>query len=169
MVRLPGYGNRKPKEMSGGQQQRVASPARFRGPGCAQAKLLDEPLSNLDAKLREDMRIEIREIQQRLQITTVFVTHDQVEALTMCDLVGVMDGGKLAQIDEPEDIYERPETLFVAEFVGRANILACQIEARDRVRIGVSTFLGDTKGNTSGSAKAAIRPHRIPAGRRTAT
>jgi putative spermidine/putrescine transport system ATP-binding protein len=159
MVRLPGYGNRKPKQMSGGQQQRVAlARALVVRP---RLLLLDEPLSNLDAKLRDDMRIEIREIQRRLQITTVFVTHDQVEALTMCDLVGVMHGGRLAQIDGPEAIYERPRTLFVAEFVGRANVLACRIEARDRVRIGASTFLCDTRGSAAGSAKAAIRPHRI--------
>ena len=159
MVRLPGYGNRKPKEMSGGQQQRVAlARALVIRP---RILLLDEPLSNLDAKLRDEMRIEIREIQQRLQITTVFVTHDQVEALTMCDVVGVMHKGRLAQLGTPEDIYERPESLFVAEFVGRANVVACQIEGKDRVRLGSSTFICDTKGATSGSAKAAIRPHRV--------
>ena len=91
MVRLPGYGPRKPKDMSGGQQQRVAlARALVIRP---RILLLDEPLSNLDAKLRDDMRIEIREIQQRMNITTVFVTHDQVEALTMCDVVGVMHNG----------------------------------------------------------------------------
>ena len=159
MVRLPGYGNRKPKEMSGGQQQRVAlARALVIRP---RILLLDEPLSNLDAKLRDDMRIEIREIQQRLQITTVFVTHDQVEALTMCDLVGVMHRGKLAQLGSPEDIYERPANLFVAEFVGRANVLDCEIEAVDRASICGATFLCDTKGLAEGKAKAAIRPHRI--------
>ncbi len=159
MVRLPGYGNRKPKEMSGGQQQRVAlARALVIRP---RILLLDEPLSNLDAKLRDDMRIEIREIQQRLQITTVFVTHDQVEALTMCDVVGVMHQGRLAQLGTPEDIYERPENLFVAQFVGRTNVISCQIEGKDRARIGASSFLCDSKGVTTGSAKAAIRPHRI--------
>ncbi|GHD19179.1 ABC transporter ATP-binding protein [Tianweitania populi] len=159
MVRLPGYGERKPKEMSGGQQQRVAlARALVIRP---RILLLDEPLSNLDAKLRDDMRVEIREIQQRLQITTVFVTHDQVEALTMCDLVGVMHGGKLAQLGTPEEIYERPANLFVAEFVGRANVLDCEIEAVDRVRLGGTTYPCDTKGMASGKAKAAIRPHRI--------
>ncbi|MBS9721215.1 ABC transporter ATP-binding protein [Tianweitania sp. BSSL-BM11] len=159
MVRLPGYGARKPKEMSGGQQQRVAlARALVIRP---RILLLDEPLSNLDAKLRDDMRVEIREIQQRLEITTVFVTHDQVEALTMCDLVGVMHGGKLAQLGTPEDIYERPANLFVAEFVGRANVLGCEIEAVDRVRIGSSTYPCDTKGASSGKATAALRPHRI--------
>lgn len=159
MVRLPGYGVRKPKEMSGGQQQRVAlARALVIRP---RILLLDEPLSNLDAKLRDEMRVEIREIQQRLSITTVFVTHDQVEALTMCDLVGVMNGGKLAQLGSPEDIYERPANLFVADFVGRANALDGEIEAVDTVRFGESVYRCDTHGAGQGKAKIVIRPHRI--------
>jgi putative spermidine/putrescine transport system ATP-binding protein len=159
MVRLPGYGSRKPKEMSGGQQQRVAlARALVIRP---RILLLDEPLSNLDAKLRDDMRIEIREIQKRLSITTVFVTHDQVEALTMCDIVGVMSGGRLAQLGTPKDIYEKPASLFVAEFVGRANVIECEIVGRDQARIGDQVYRSDTRGLSSGKAKAAIRPHRI--------
>ncbi|MFC5992045.1 ABC transporter ATP-binding protein [Limoniibacter endophyticus] len=159
MVRLPGYGNRKPKEMSGGQQQRVAlARALVIRP---RILLLDEPLSNLDAKLRDEMRIEIREIQKRLSITTVFVTHDQVEALTMCDVVGVMNGGKLAQLGTPEEIYEKPENLFVAQFVGRANVIDCEIVGKDQAKIGPTVYRCDTKGLSSGAAKAAIRPHRI--------
>ncbi|MCX8997346.1 ABC transporter ATP-binding protein [Rhizobiaceae bacterium BDR2-2] len=159
MVRLPGYGPRKPKEMSGGQQQRVAlARALVIRP---RILLLDEPLSNLDAKLRDEMRVEIREIQQRLSITTVFVTHDQVEALTMCDLVGVMAGGRLAQLGTPEDIYERPASLFVADFVGRANALDGEIEAADTVRLGEGVYRCDTRGVAEGKAKIVIRPHRI--------
>ena len=159
MVRLPGYGGRKPKEMSGGQQQRVAlARALVIRP---RILLLDEPLSNLDAKLRDDMRIEIREIQKRLSITTVFVTHDQVEALTMCDVVGVMSGGRLAQLGTPSEIYEKPASLFVAEFVGRANVIECEIVGRDQARIGDQVYRSDTRGLSSGKAKAAIRPHRI--------
>jgi putative spermidine/putrescine transport system ATP-binding protein len=159
MVRLPGYGSRKPKEMSGGQQQRVAlARALVIRP---RILLLDEPLSNLDAKLRDDMRIEIREIQKRLSITTVFVTHDQVEALTMCDVVGVMAGGKLAQLGTPAEIYEKPASLFVAEFVGRANVIDCEIVGRDQARIGDLVYRCDTKGLSCGKAKAAIRPHRV--------
>ena len=159
MVRLPGYGPRKPREMSGGQQQRVAlARALVIRP---RILLLDEPLSNLDAKLRDEMRVEIREIQQRLSITTVFVTHDQVEALTMCDLVGVMSGGRLAQLGSPEDIYERPANLFVADFVGRANALDGEIEAADTVRLGEGLYRANTHGETGGRVKIVIRPHRI--------
>lgn len=159
MVRLPGYGARKPREMSGGQQQRVAlARALVIRP---RILLLDEPLSNLDAKLRDDMRLEIREIQQRLGITTVFVTHDQVEALTMCDLVGVMSGGYLAQLGAPEEIYERPASLFVAEFVGRTNVLDCEVVDSKQIRLGAAVYRCAGADPATGKAKAVIRPHRI--------
>ncbi|MGU3401127.1 ABC transporter ATP-binding protein [Brucellaceae bacterium D45D] len=159
MVRLPGYGSRKPKEMSGGQQQRVAlARALVIRP---RILLLDEPLSNLDAKLRDEMRIEIREIQKRLDITTVFVTHDQVEALTMCDVVGVMDSGKLAQLGSPNEIYEKPASLFVAKFVGRANVHDCDIVDENLCRMGSATYRCNTHGKSSGVGQIAIRPHRI--------
>jgi putative spermidine/putrescine transport system ATP-binding protein len=158
-VRLPGYGDRKPKEMSGGQQQRVAlARALVIRP---RILLLDEPLSNLDAKLRDDMRIEIREIQQRLSITTVFVTHDQVEALTMCDVVGVMSSGKLAQLGTPEEIYERPRSRFVAEFVGRANVLPCKLVASNQALLGDAVYRCTSEMAKEGPAKLVIRPHRI--------
>ena len=106
MVRLGGLGGRRPRELSGGQQQRVAlARALVIEPSIL---LLDEPLSNLDAKLRDEMRTEIRDIQQRLGITAIFVTHDQGEALSMCDWVAVMRGGRIEQMGTPADIYERP-------------------------------------------------------------
>lgn len=133
LVRLSGLGARRPRELSGGQQQRVAlARALVIHPSVL---LLDESLSNLDAKLRDAMRHEIRSIQRSLGITTLFVTHDQVEALTMCDRVAVMHRGRIAQIGTPEDIYERPATRFVAEFVGRANALAAERGADGTVRL----------------------------------
>ncbi|WP_274630860.1 ABC transporter ATP-binding protein [Arvimicrobium flavum] len=159
MVRLEGYAARKPREMSGGQQQRVAlARALVIRP---RILLLDEPLSNLDAKLREEMRLEIREIQKRLSITTLFVTHDQTEALTMCDLVGVMANGRIAQLGTAKEIYERPSSLFVAEFVGRTNVLPCEILGQDIIRMGSMTYKCRTGDLASGTGKAAIRPHRI--------
>lgn len=159
MVRLPGYGERRPKEMSGGQQQRVAlARALVIRP---RILLLDEPLSNLDAKLRDEMRTEIRDIQQRLGITTVFVTHDQVEALTMCDVVGVMSQGRLEQLGTPEEIYERPASLFVADFVGRTNTVDCTLIEPRKVRIGDAVFGCAANTLPLGPAKAAIRPHRL--------
>jgi putative spermidine/putrescine transport system ATP-binding protein len=159
LVHLPGFGDRKPRQMSGGQQQRVAlARAVVVRP---RVLLLDEPLSNLDAKLRDEMRTEIREIQQRLGITTVLVTHDQVEALTMCDLVGVMSQGRLEQLGSPEDIYERPASLFVADFVGRTNRLDCAVVEPRRVRIGDAVYGCAPTTVPLGRAKAVIRPHRI--------
>jgi putative spermidine/putrescine transport system ATP-binding protein len=119
LVQLAGLAERRPLELSGGQRQRVAlARALVIRPALL---LLDEPLSNLDLKLREEMRIEIAGLQRRLGITTVFVTHDQGEALVMSDRVAVMHAGRIEQVGRPADIYERPATRFVAEFIGRMN------------------------------------------------
>jgi ABC-type Fe3+/spermidine/putrescine transport system ATPase subunit len=119
LVQLSGLAMRRPLELSGGQRQRVAlARALVIRPTLL---LLDEPLSNLDLKLREEMRIEIAGLQRRLGITTVFVTHDQGEALVMSDRIAVMSAGRIEQVGTPADIYERPATRFVAEFIGRMN------------------------------------------------
>jgi len=122
LVRLSHLGSRLPRELSGGQQQRVAlaralviNPKLF---------LLDEPLSNLDAKLRAEVRIEIRALQQRLGLTTLLVTHDREEALTMADRLVVMEGGRVRQIGSPRELYDEPQDAFVADFVGGCNILS---------------------------------------------
>src|SRR3989442_4763089 len=121
VVGLPGVMRRYPSQLSGGQQQRVAlARALVLGP---KILLLDEPLSNLDAKLRVRMRDEIRPIQQELQITTVYVTHDQEEALTMADRIAVMNKGVLQQAGDALDIYDQPATAFVADFIGSSNLL----------------------------------------------
>ncbi|WP_158813453.1 ABC transporter ATP-binding protein [Methylocapsa sp. S129] len=123
LVQLSGLGKRYPRELSGGQQQRVAlARALVIEP---KILLLDEPLANLDAKLRDEMRTFIRELQQRVGITTIYVTHDQAEAMTMSDKVVVMFAGRIAQADDPETIYDRPVNRAVAAFVGQANILSC--------------------------------------------
>ena len=120
LVQLVGLGERRPLQLSGGQRQRVAlARALVIKPTVL---LLDEPLSKLDLKLRDEMRIEIAGLQRRLGITTVFVTHDQGEALVMSDRIAVMNAGRIEQIGSPDDIYERPATRFVAEFIGRMNI-----------------------------------------------
>ncbi|KQS95559.1 ABC transporter ATP-binding protein [Rhizobium sp. Leaf386] len=121
-VRLDGFGSRYPKALSGGQQQRVAL-ARAIAPRPS-VLLLDEPLSNLDLKLREAMRIELKEIQEQLDMTFVYVTHDQEEAMAMSDRIVVMWQGAIAQQGEPGSIYRNPATRFVADFVGRSNILS---------------------------------------------
>jgi putative spermidine/putrescine transport system ATP-binding protein len=159
LVQLQRLAQRRPRELSGGQQQRVAlARALVIEPSIL---LLDEPLSNLDAKLRDRMRVEIRDIQQRLGITSVFVTHDQVEALSMCDRIAVMDRGRLAQIGTPRDIYERPATPFVAEFVGRINKLPGRMTAKDTITVGGRQFGTAVNGASDGDVTAMIRPHRI--------
>jgi putative spermidine/putrescine transport system ATP-binding protein len=161
LVRLSHLAGRLPKELSGGQQQRVAlaralviNPKLF---------LLDEPLSNLDAKLRSEVRIEIRALQQRLGLTTLLVTHDREEALTMADRLVVMDGGKVRQIGTPKELYDEPQDAFVADFVGRCNILPGQRESESRFRTAGGLSLAvDTAANESNNANAfALRPERI--------
>ncbi|MEO8754413.1 MAG: ABC transporter ATP-binding protein [Casimicrobiaceae bacterium] len=132
LVQLDGLGERRPLQMSGGQRQRVAlARALVINPTVL---LLDEPLSNLDLKLREEMRVEIASIQRRLGITTVFVTHDQSEALVMSNRIAVMNAGRIEQLGEPSDIYERPATRFVAEFIGRMNLFSGQVTQERTVR-----------------------------------
>ncbi len=121
LVHLTDFASRYPRQLSGGQQQRVAlARAIVIRPAVL---LLDEPLGSLDRKLRERMQVEVRQLQRTLGITTIFVTHDQEEALSMSDLVGVMNGGRLEQLGTPAEIYERPATAFVADFVGTSNRL----------------------------------------------
>jgi putative spermidine/putrescine transport system ATP-binding protein len=164
LVGLSDLAARKPQKLSGGQQQRVAlARALAIRPDLL---LLDEPLSALDAKLREGVRDEIRALQQRVGATTVFVTHDQTEALAMADVVAVMDRGRVEQLGSPQAVFERPATRFVATFVGRAARLGGVVEA-DAVRCGevaVRTAPSSSRGNPPppGSAvEVFIRPHRI--------
>ena len=156
LVRLEGREGRRPAQLSGGQQQRVAlARALVIRPSIL---LLDEPLSNLDAKLREEMRVEIRDIQRRLGTTAIFVTHDQDEALTMSDRVVVMNQGRIEQTGTPEDLYERPRTPFVAGFVGRTNRFPA-VATGNSLMLGGTTILSATA--ASGPAVVMIRPHRI--------
>lgn len=163
MVHLSGRETRKPLQLSGGQQQRVAlARALVIQPSIL---LLDEPLSNLDAKLRDEMRNEIRDIQTRLGITAVFVTHDQIEALAMCDKVAVMNAGRLEQIGTPEDVYERPATPFVASFVGRINKLP--VTGRGDGTISFRDHIFRTTHKSAQAELMMVRPHRIAIGARS--
>ena len=135
MVRLGGYDKRRVDQLSGGQQQRVAlARALVLRPSVL---LLDEPLSNLDAKLREETRTEIRKIQREAGLTALYVTHDQDEAMAMSDRIAVMDAGRVEQIGSPQDIYNRPRTAGVARFIGNTNLLELPVTSRDRSGWGV--------------------------------
>ncbi len=161
IIHLPDVGNRLIGQLSGGQQQRVAL-ARALAPEPA-ILLLDEPLSNLDLKLRQEMRLEIRRIQRELGITTVFVTHDQGEALALSDRVMVMNGGVVSQMGTPSEVYERPRTSWVASFIGDANILEGIVEPDGLFRPdGASRSIRIPGLPTSGSrATVAMRPEAI--------
>ena len=136
LVGLKGLEKRRPDQLSGGQQQRVAlARSLVMEPSVL---LFDEPLSNLDAKLRETMRLEIRRIQQEVNITSVYVTHDQVEAMSISDVIVVMNQGKVMQIGSPFDIYARPENSFVADFIGRVNFIDGTVESVDGDTVVVS-------------------------------
>ena len=162
MVRLGHLAARYPREMSGGQQQRVAlARALAIEPDIL---LLDEPLSNLDAKLREEVRVEIRELQRKLGLTAILVTHDQEEALTVGDRLVVMNGGHVCQIGNKRDLYERPADRFVASFIGRSSFVEGHIkdhglfETVDGLRIKISGK------STVGPATLAVRPERCRLG-----
>jgi spermidine/putrescine transport system ATP-binding protein len=136
MVLMPDMGQRKPKELSGGQQQRIAlARALVNRP---EVLLLDEPLGALDLKLRKTMQLELKQLQEQVGITFIYVTHDQEEALTMSDRIAVMNEGKVLQIGPPEEIYERPGTRFVADFIGETNFLEGTVEEIEGDEIVVS-------------------------------
>lgn len=166
LVGLKDYSERLPSALSGGQQQRVAvARALVLEP---QVLLFDEPLSNLDAKLRRQVREEIREIQQNLGLTVVYVTHDQEEALAVSDKIVVMRNASIAQMGTPRQLYDTPADTFVADFIGEANLLPCEVTAVNGEVAHVS--LGDfhttlpSRGVAQGAAIIAIRPSRLVIG-----
>jgi putative spermidine/putrescine transport system ATP-binding protein len=161
LVRLGHLGSRLPRQLSGGQQQRVALARAlvFR----PDVLLLDEPLSNLDAKLRQEVRVEIRKLQQSLNLTTVMVTHDQEEALTMADRLVVMSEGAVRQVGTQRDLYERPADRFVAGFVGRSSFLGGTLETPERFRTRGGIAIACQAAGT-GRATLALRPERVTVG-----
>ena len=163
LVGLEHLKNRYPSELSGGQQQRVAvARALVLEP---QVLLFDEPLSNLDAKLRRSVRDEIRDLQQRLNLTVVYVTHDQEEALAVSDRIIVMDEGKISQIGSPRELYEQPTNLFVANFIGDSNILPCTVSGAKNnekvLTIGQLKIKYTDVHTKNGATSAVIRPEHI--------
>src|SRR5436190_12636605 len=169
MVRLEGYGDRRPSQLSGGQRQRVAlARALVNRP---RVLLLDEPLGALDLKLRQQLQVELKRIQNEVGITFVYVTHDQDEALTMSDRIAVMDGGRVLQVGTPRDVYEEPGSRFVAGFVGVSNLLELPVEksAGDvlTLRLGPDDSIAAEHGGGAApgaTAVVTIRPERIAIG-----
>ena len=162
-VNLTGLESRYPGQLSGGQQQRVAlARALVLNPDIL---LLDEPLSNLDAKIRVQVRAEIRKLQQELGITTIYVTHDQEEALSLSDRVAVMKDGRVLQVGAPKELYERPLTRFVADFVGTNNLVPGRVSGRAGAELVVDTAVGRLRAVPSGPVGdrcvLAIRPENV--------
>ena len=167
MVQLGGFHVRYPRQLSGGQQQRVAlARALVIEPALL---LLDEPLANLDAKLRDEMRFFIRSLQQRVGITTLYVTHDQAEAMTMSDRIVVMFAGRIHQIGSPRDIYFRPATCDVANFIGQSNLFPGKVVGRQGTSVAVETSVGLLRceapagTETGAEARVMVRPEAIRA------
>ena len=162
LVGLPDSGAKFPAQLSGGEQQRVAlARALATSPGLL---LLDEPLSALDAIVRVHLRQEVRALHQRLGVTTIMVTHDQEEALSMADRIVVMNHGVIDQVGTPLEVYREPATPFVADFVGKVNMLAATVEAPGRVKIGARSFSGAACDGSAGrSVRAYLRPEDIVA------
>jgi putative spermidine/putrescine transport system ATP-binding protein len=160
MVGLAGYEERYPRRMSGGQQQRVAlARALVIRPSVL---LLDEPLSNLDAKLREEMQIELRQIQRTLGTTTVLVTHDQNEAMSLSDRIVVMSQGRIEQIGTPQETYERPASAFVSQFLGKTNEFAATVDRSSAsARLVAGTWSAPAPPGVAGPVTISIRPERI--------
>jgi putrescine transport system ATP-binding protein len=171
LVKLDGLEKRKPDQLSGGQKQRVAlARSLARRP---QVLLLDEPLAALDKKLRESTQLELMELQRRLGMTFVIVTHDQEEAMTMANRIGVMDAGRLQQVATPRELYEAPRSRWVAEFVGDINLFEGEISSREHHRLNVWTRLAGTivaaeprQRVTQANVSVAIRPEKVKLSRR---
>jgi len=160
MFQIQDLGDRKPSQLSGGQQQRVAlARALISRP---KVLLLDEPLSALDAKIREEVRQELRELQRQLNLTFIYVTHDQEEALALSDRIAVMHKGKVEQIGTPKEVYNRPASLFVAQFIGKANFLQGTVQQIEKERAIVEVNNQQIKAvlSTNGIAHQKIQPNQ---------
>ena len=158
-MRLSPLAERYPGELSGGQQQRVAlARALIVDP---QTLLLDEPLSNLDANLREEMRFEVRRLHDEYRYTTVYVTHDQIEAMTTADLVAVMNLGRIEQLGTPHEIYERPKSEFVARFIGASNVVTGKVLDGSHIEISGKPVRCDSSSITGADAAISVRQHDV--------
>jgi putrescine transport system ATP-binding protein len=171
LVKLEGLEKRKPDQLSGGQRQRVAlARSLARRP---QVLLLDEPLAALDKKLRESTQLELMELQRRLGMTFIIVTHDQEEAMTMAGRIGVMDAGRLEQVATPRELYEAPTSRWIAEFIGDVNLLEGQVESREGGRLAISTrdagtvYVAEPRQPVAKTTvSVAIRPEKVKLSRR---
>jgi spermidine/putrescine ABC transporter ATP-binding subunit len=159
LVQLPAYGDRYPRQLSGGEQQRIAlARALVTAPAVL---LLDEPLGALDKKLRDHMKIELKRLQREVGITTIYVTHDQEEALTMSDRIAVMHRGRLEQVATPRELYETPATAFVASFIGTINLLSGRAAGASAVECGGVKLAATGTAAHGATVTVALRPERI--------